>query len=39
MTNKSDQMKALTLLADRLKSLVPKNDEEIALVGFLVGAI
>jgi hypothetical protein len=37
--NKADQINALTSLASRLKSLVPKNDEEIALVGFCVGAI
>jgi hypothetical protein len=37
--NKSDQLATLSSLAKRLESLIPRNDDEIALVGFLVGAI
>ena len=36
---KSDQLDTLSSLAKRLENLTPRNDEEIALVGFLVGAI
>ena len=37
--NKTELIESLAALAERIKGLAPGNDEELALVGFVVGAI